>query len=102
MKHILRRNICRLKDIGTHNDDLDNTQVVEYIPKHAQYACCYWMAHLRQSGIFPGDSLDKFVKTHFTHWAEAMSLMGKIDEGILIMNDFHTYLSDLSVSLTLQ
>lgn len=102
MKHILRRNICRLKDIGTQNDDLDNTQVVEYIPKHAQYACCYWVAHLRQSGIFPGDSLDKFVKTHFTHWAEAMSLMGKIDEGILIMNDFHTYLSDLSVSLTLQ
>lgn len=43
-----------------------------------------------------------FSKTPFTHWLEAMSLMGKMDEGILMLNGLHIYISSaLSISSSL-
>ena len=100
LSHII---ICHTKHVGTRSAEVDLAQLKEYLPKHAEYACCHWADHFRESGLSrPHDTLLKFLKTHFTHWLEAMSLMGKMDEGILMLNGLHIYISSaLSISSSL-
>ena len=103
MDATLRQNICHIKHVSIRSAEVDPAQLKKYLPKHAEYACCHWADHFRESGLFPPhDILLNFLKTHFTHWLEAMSLVCKMDEGILMLNSLHTYLlSGLSVSLSL-
>ncbi|KAB8207373.1 quinon protein alcohol dehydrogenase-like superfamily [Aspergillus parasiticus] len=97
MNSTLRRNICQLERVSTRFYDVPDARVEEYLPEHAQYACCHWVDHLRQSGINDGRPLYDFLETHFTHWVEAMSWMGKLPEGILMLNDLLIYISDSSI-----
>ncbi|KAE8328414.1 hypothetical protein BDV39DRAFT_203937 [Aspergillus sergii] len=97
MNSTLRRNICHLERVSTRSEEVPSARVEKHLPEHAQYACCHWVDHFRQSGIDDGEPLSKFFKTHFTHWVEAMSWMGKLPEGILMLNDLLTYISDSSV-----
>jgi hypothetical protein len=46
---------------------------------HLQYACQYWVYHLDHSEARIVESLAfDFLKKHFLHWLEALSLMGII------------------------
>ncbi|KAK6831768.1 hypothetical protein RU639_003000 [Aspergillus parasiticus] len=96
MNSTLRRNICHLERVSTRSEEVTSAQVEKYLPEYAQYACCHWFDHLRQSGINDGKPLHDFFETHFTHWVEAMSWMGKLPEGISMLNDLLTYISDSS------
>ena len=58
------------------------------------YSCVYWVDHLceidRSSSHHRSDLADqgqifKFLKKHFLHWLEGLSLLGKISEGILMI-----------------
>lgn len=60
---------------------------------HIQYVCCYWIDHLCQAGILSQDEtglydeelIDKSLKTHFLHWLEALSLMGMMPRGVVLV-----------------
>ncbi|KAB8221228.1 WD40-repeat-containing domain protein [Aspergillus novoparasiticus] len=97
MNSTLRRNICYLERVSTRSEEVPYAWVEKHLPEYAQYACCHWVDHLRQSGINDGKPLYNFFETHFMHWVEAMSWMGKLPEGILMLNDLLTYISDSSV-----
>jgi hypothetical protein len=47
-------------------------------------ACRYWMYQLQHSGrkIGDGDVVDDFLRQHFLHWLESLSLMGKVSETV--------------------
>lgn len=58
------------------------------------YSCVYWVDHLceidRSSSHHRSDLADqgqifKFLKKHFLHWLEGLSLLGKISEGTLMI-----------------
>lgn len=86
MSKDLRRNICQLKTPGTRSREIERTVLNNLVPPQLQYACQYWVRHL-QKGI---DSVDdiivvrvhEFLQTHFLHWLEALSLMGKTSESV--------------------
>jgi hypothetical protein len=55
------------------------------------YSCVYWVDHLceidrsssrHRSGLTDEGQTFKFLKKHFLHWLEILSLLGKISEGI--------------------
>lgn len=50
-------------------------------------ACCYWVDHLQRSGPGLGDDsqVTALFQEHFLHWLEAMSLIGKMSEGVLMV-----------------
>ncbi|KAM5519390.1 Vegetative incompatibility protein HET-E-1-like protein 7 [Fusarium oxysporum f. sp. phaseoli] len=80
----LRENICGLPFPGMYRSAVDVQQVEERIPPELQYACMYWVHHQTKVDLEPdgiNDTCD-FLKTHFLHWLEALSLLGRISESI--------------------
>ena len=55
-------------------------------PEDLRYACRYWAHHLRQSkeSTLRTEALS-FLKCHFLHWLEAISLMGGLSETLEMM-----------------
>jgi len=82
-KH-LKRNICNLGGVVKH-----------CLPLDVQYSCCYWVSHLQRSNIklCDGDQVHIFLQKHFLHWLEALSLIGKISDGILMVKSLETILT---------
>ncbi|KAF7588235.1 hypothetical protein BBP40_005986 [Aspergillus hancockii] len=79
----LKYNICTLTSYGTQRMDMGNQVINQHLPAALEYACCYWVYHLQQSKGRISESLVlSFLKQHFLHWLEALSLVGNISEAV--------------------
>ncbi|BAE66154.1 unnamed protein product [Aspergillus oryzae RIB40] len=88
MDRYLRKNMCDLPTYGTSRTEIDLNSIARFLPPALQYACRYWVYHLTQS-LAPATSLDQvlpFLKEHFLHWLESMSILGIISEAIIAVN----------------
>jgi hypothetical protein len=81
----LKEDICSVRAPGTDVHSIQASQLEHFLPLEVQYACLYWVEHLRRGGaqLRDNDDVDQFLRTHFLHWLEALSWMQKISEGIL-------------------
>ena len=72
--------------------EVENDIVGLHIPAHVQYACCYWVHHLREGGVplEENGQVHTFLKKHLLHWLEALSLMRKTSEGILAIGSLES------------
>jgi hypothetical protein len=84
----LKENLCSLQWPGTLRTEVDKRVIDERLPAHVQYACRYWVHHLEQSKgrIHDGDQVHLFLQQHLLHWLEAMSLIQKISETIILFD----------------
>ena len=87
MSDSLKRDVCGLRRPGTLMQEIDNNVVRRHLPAHVQYACCYWVQHLKESGAFLKDNkqVHTFLQEHFLHWLEALSLIKKISDGAVMV-----------------
>ena len=94
----LKENICSLRSPGTLRTEITQT-IEKCLPADVQYACRYWVHHLEQSGrrIFDEDAVHYFLRKHFLHWLEALSLIGKISDCISLIDTLRS-LTDVSYS----
>ncbi|KAI9863919.1 MAG: hypothetical protein M1824_005957 [Vezdaea acicularis] len=98
MSNTLRRDICNLRMPGTLIDELDD--VNQGPLNQIRYACCYWVNHLRdarhlppkQIGICDSGEVHEFLQKHFLHWLEALSLMGNMSEGVIMVRTLESIL----------
>ena len=89
----LTRNVCNLDTAGSSAQELQKASVGEKLPIYVQYACQYWVAHLELSnsarrvevGMHDNGKVHTFFKESFLYWLEAMSLIGKMSEGVLMI-----------------
>jgi hypothetical protein len=104
MSNMLRENICSLEKPGIHSSEVDPGLIHRFLPVHLQYACRSWVYHLRQSNLIPSDNgeLHNFLKLHFLHWLEVLSLIGKMSEGVRMVVELWDHLSTLPVSAEMQ
>ena len=74
----LRQDMCSLSGPGVLRSEIDNGTIASSLSPELQYACRYWVDHLKHSGqdIVDGDTTHLFLQIHLLHWLEAMSLMG--------------------------
>jgi hypothetical protein len=85
----LRHDVCELQHPGKMVDDLDQKKLEERLPPYAQYACRYWVNHLRYC-TFRGEAAVStlvaevyvFLKIHLLHWVEAMSIIRRFNVAI--------------------
>ncbi|KAI7976406.1 hypothetical protein EIK77_000231 [Talaromyces pinophilus] len=83
MNTSLKHNICGLPSYGTQRNDIDSQAVNQNLSADLQYACQYWVYHLNQSEDRIAESqIFAFLKQHFLHWLEALSLMSVISEAV--------------------
>lgn len=84
MKHKLKRNICNLPNYGTERRDIDTQSISHHLSPELQYACRYWIHHIRRSNSLTDKVVPiyAFLEVHFLHWMEVMSILGLISEVI--------------------
>ena len=88
MGRYLRKNICDLPNYGTNRTEIHPASIARFLPPALQYACHYWVYHLTQSSAI-SKSLEQvlpFLKEHFLHWLESMSILGISSEAIVAVN----------------
>ena len=92
MSRTLRKDICNLGHAGTNISTVEPSQVRQCIPEEVQYACSYWIQHLEKSDVELADHdfVHTFLQGHFLHWLEALSLIGRMSEGVLSILSFES------------
>ncbi|KAJ8067013.1 hypothetical protein OCU04_004393 [Sclerotinia nivalis] len=80
----LKKDICNLLTPEKPRADIDKQTIDFHLPSEIQYACQYWVYHLKESGssIHDSDQVHNFLKCHFLHWLESLSLIGRLQESI--------------------
>ncbi|KAH7459866.1 Vegetative incompatibility protein [Fusarium oxysporum f. sp. matthiolae] len=88
----LRKDMCGLRTPGVARSDIDKEVINSCLPPEAQYACLYWVYHLKdsQERVRDGDQAHKFLELHFLHWLEALSLVGRIAESIGFIDELQS------------
>ncbi|OJJ42821.1 hypothetical protein ASPZODRAFT_169878 [Penicilliopsis zonata CBS 506.65] len=86
-KGVLRKNICNLPSPGTERTAISPQTIQESLSVEVQYACRYWIRHLKESGahICDGDLVHSFLSTSFLHWLECLNLMGGMSRSVSLM-----------------
>ena len=84
MSTSLKQDICHLGAPGVFVADVGRGRVEQYITPEIQYASLYWVQHLQKSGIqlHDNDQVHQFLQVHLLHWLEALSLIGKLSDGV--------------------
>jgi hypothetical protein len=79
--------MCNLRLPGALVSEITDGVVKDCLPLDVQYACRYWVGHLEQSKVTlrDNDQVHIFLRKHFLHWLEALSLIGKISDGVLMV-----------------
>jgi hypothetical protein len=92
MQDRLQKDICNLAGPGTRRANIDPQHIRQCLPPEVQYSCRYWIHHLEQSQVLPSEIEEVllFLRKHFLHWVEAMSLLGLISEVVGMLDILRT------------
>ncbi|KAI7769614.1 hypothetical protein LZL87_003104 [Fusarium oxysporum] len=92
MRNGLRKNMCSLSFPGMHRSAVDVRLLAERIPPELQYACMNWVYHQTKIDLGPNDVDDmyNFLETHFLHWLEVLSLIGRLAESIGLIDELQS------------
>jgi hypothetical protein len=86
MKENLRKDMCNLRTPGITRSNIDQQTVTNHIQPELEYACLYWVDHLKKGGIvISDDELYLFLSSHLLHWIEALSLVGRASDSLGIL-----------------
>ncbi|KEZ42692.1 Uncharacterized protein SAPIO_CDS5949 [Scedosporium apiospermum] len=85
-KH-LRADVCALKWPGTARSAVDPQTINKALLAEVQYASLYWVYHTEQANdrLQDGGQAHNFLRVHFLHWLEALSLIGQASEAITLI-----------------
>jgi hypothetical protein len=80
----LKRNI---PSDGTLRSEIEPLGIGHHLPPKLKYACRYWTEHLSQCLDQAGQwaKVFLFLKTHFLHWLEVMSILGHLSEVVRVI-----------------
>ena len=83
----LRENLCDLECPGQFRHKVESIIIVSRLSSALQYACRHWVHHIQHSlrQMHDDDEVHMFLKKHFLHWLEALSLMNCISETISLL-----------------
>ncbi|EAQ93689.1 hypothetical protein CHGG_01924 [Chaetomium globosum CBS 148.51] len=87
MDQCLGQDICCLKVPGMLRSELDQQTINAHLPPEVQYACQYWVHHLKESkhNIEDDGPAHAFLTNHLLHWLEVLSLLGRLSDGVLLI-----------------
>ena len=99
MSDVLRRDVYGLRDPGCLIEQV-NYPVLDPLAR-IRYACVYWIDHLceidssllARVGLCDSGGIHKFLKTHFLHWLEALSLMKSMSTGVTMIRKLENLLA---------
>lgn len=99
MSKRLRRDLCDLGQPGILIDEVEKERIKDCLPPDVQYACRYWIPHLKESkvALFDNNKVFPFLQKHLLHWLEAMSLMRQTSEGVIAISSLESIITVSSI-----
>jgi hypothetical protein len=94
MSASLKQFICGVDAPDTLVSNVSRSRVEQSLSAEVQYACLYWIEHLRRSGtqLYDDSQVHIFLQEHLLHWLEALGWMKKISEGVLAISSLEAQL----------
>jgi hypothetical protein len=85
----LKKDICNPQTPGRLRAEVNKQTIDAYLPSDVQYACQYWVHHLKEGKniICDNNQVYHFLRCHFLHWLEALSLLGRLSESITMIEN---------------
>jgi hypothetical protein len=95
MASFLNTDICELRRPGALTSDISHGVVDRCIPAYVQYACLNWVSHYKLANvrIAADGKVHVFLKAHYLHWLEVLSLLRHVPDGVLWMKDLEDMVS---------
>ena len=98
MLRTLKKDICDLGAPGIVIGEVEPGRVARCLSTPVQYVCCYWVNHLLRSWGYDAGSMSPrdqeevqtFFCRAFLHWIEALSLMDKVSEGVIMVMELES------------
>jgi hypothetical protein len=98
MSATLERNIYRMLNPGRFIEQVDSVDPAPLA--RIRYACVYWIDHLCEIGsslhheidLHDDGEIHTFLKNHFLHWLEALSLMRHMSSGVAMIRKLENLL----------
>ncbi|KAL7797000.1 hypothetical protein V8C43DRAFT_329359 [Trichoderma afarasin] len=80
----LHYDICNLQDPGVGREDVQKETIEKHLPQSISYACIYWVYHVQEGkmALQDGGSEHKLLQTKLLNWIEALTWLGRINEGV--------------------
>ncbi|KAI5856232.1 WD40-repeat-containing domain protein [Tricharina praecox] len=91
MSRSLKEDVCSLRHPGSLTSEVDPSTIRRCLPQEVQYACRYWVDHIRHSNVTLCDGgtlhdlVHAFLKQHLLHLFEVWSLMGIMHDAVLMV-----------------
>jgi hypothetical protein len=94
MSASLKQYMCGVDAPGTLVSDVEQSRVEQSLSAEVQYACRYWIEHVRRSGtpLYDDSQVHIFLQEHLLHWLEALGWMKKISEGVVAISSLKAQL----------
>jgi hypothetical protein len=98
MSQHLKADNCDLRLPGTLMSEVDKLEVERHVSLAVQYACRHLVDHLQRANVQLHeeepfhDQVYTFLKEHFVHWLETLSLIEKISDDIVMIKAFESFL----------
>ncbi|KAH8696845.1 hypothetical protein GQ44DRAFT_633947, partial [Phaeosphaeriaceae sp. PMI808] len=84
MSASLKQDVCGVNAPNKLAAEAETSWIKRSLPPEVQYACRYWIDHIRKSGaqLCDNGEVYLFLQEHFLHWLEALGWMGKVSDGV--------------------
>jgi WD40 repeat protein len=85
----LQKDVCNIGSPGCRASEVSPELIAECLPPPVQYACLYWIDHLKACGdqLQDHDETHMFLKAKFPMWLEVLSWIGRLDESRRMVYD---------------
>ncbi|KAK4081566.1 uncharacterized protein Triagg1_2307 [Trichoderma aggressivum f. europaeum] len=88
----LHNDICNLQDPGVIREEVEQDTIEEHLPQAIAYACIYWVHHVQEGKMVlqDGGPEHKLLETKMLNWIEALTWLGRINEGVELIRALKT------------
>ncbi|KAH6970641.1 hypothetical protein BKA56DRAFT_596706 [Ilyonectria sp. MPI-CAGE-AT-0026] len=96
LNNSLEEDLCQLQLPGIDRSEVSPERIARCLPAELQYASRYWAHHLQnaEKQACTDQEIFNFLSQHFLHWLEALSLIGRISEGLHIIKTLESFMKD--------
>ncbi|KAK4220481.1 hypothetical protein QBC38DRAFT_494224 [Podospora fimiseda] len=94
MRQHLKKDICGLQAPGKLRSEIDQQAIKANLSPDIQYACQYWVHHLKESKGTASDGglVHSFLISHLLHWLEVLCIIGRISESIGMIDNLLAFI----------
>jgi hypothetical protein len=102
MRETLKADICGISSPGKSLSDIEPSVIDDHLSAEIQYACLYWVHHLKSADrrVDDDDDAHRFLQSYFSNWLEVLCLLGRLDDALRALQELQSMVDVGSIHQT--